>query len=104
MVGGMGFAYSGNIGRHYAVFEPTHGSAPKHAGKNKVNPIAAILAAAMMLEWLGENGKAMEIEKAVACVVADGAIRTYDMGGTSTSAEMTAAIVAAIERHRSTLA
>ena len=55
LVGGMGFAYSGNIGETYAVFEPTHGSAPKYAGLNKVNPLAAILAAKMMVEWLGES-------------------------------------------------
>lgn len=62
LVGGMGFAYSGNIGERYAVFEPTHGSAPKYAGKNKVNPIATILAAKMMVEWLGEREKAARIE------------------------------------------
>ena len=53
MVGGLGFGSSGNIGEHYAVFEPTHGSAPKYAGMYKVNPIASILAGKMMLEWLG---------------------------------------------------
>ena len=58
LVGGMGFGYSGNIGDRYAVFEPTHGSAPKYAGLNKVNPLATILAAKMMLEWLGEDGTA----------------------------------------------
>ena len=51
----MGFAYSGNIGDQYAVFEPTHDSAPKYAGLDKVNPIATILAAKMMVEWLGET-------------------------------------------------
>ena len=61
LVGGMGFAYSGNIGDRYAVFEPTHGSAPKYAGLNKVNPLATILAAKMMLEWLGETDKAAAI-------------------------------------------
>ena len=58
----MGFAYSGNIGDKYAVFEPTHGSAPKYAGQNKVNPIAAILAAKMMAERLGEIHVARIIE------------------------------------------
>lgn len=104
MVGGMGFAYTGNIGRHYAVFEPTHGSAPKYAGQDKVNPIAAILAAAMMLEWLGESGKALEIQDAVARVIADGAVRTYDMGGRATRTEMTDAIVTAIETRRNAMA
>ena len=64
LVGGMGFGYSGNIGDHYAVFEPTHGSAPKYAWQNKVNPLATILAAMMMLEWLGEKDKAEEIDTA----------------------------------------
>jgi isocitrate/isopropylmalate dehydrogenase len=81
LVGGMGFAYSGNIGARYAVFEPTHGSAPKYAGLNKVNPLAAILAAKMMAEWLGETAIAGRIENAVAQVIAHGALRTYDMGG-----------------------
>ena len=55
---GLGFGCSGNIGEKLAVFEPTHGSAPKYAGQYKVNPIATILAAKMMLEWLGETDKA----------------------------------------------
>jgi isocitrate/isopropylmalate dehydrogenase len=66
MVGGLGFGCSGNIGEKLAVFEPTHGSAPKYAGKNKVNPLATILAAKMMLDWLGEAEKAARLEAAVA--------------------------------------
>jgi 3-isopropylmalate dehydrogenase len=96
LVGGMGFGYSGNIGDRYAVFEPTHGSAPKYAGQNKVNPIAAILAAKMMLEWLGETEKAGRIEQAVARVIAEGKVRTYDMGGSSTTREMAEAICRAL--------
>jgi isocitrate/isopropylmalate dehydrogenase len=96
LVGGMGFGYSGNIGDRYAVFEPTHGSAPKYAGQNKVNPIAAILAAKMMLEWLGETEKAGRIEQAVARVIAEGKVRTYDMGGNSTTREMAEAICRAL--------
>jgi isocitrate/isopropylmalate dehydrogenase len=88
LVGGMGFGYSGNIGDTYGVFEPTHGSAPKYAGKNKVNPLAAILAAAMMLEWLGETTLARDIERAVASVVERGAVRTYDMGGNAGTMDM----------------
>lgn len=95
LVGGMGFAYSGNIGDHYAVFEPTHGSAPKYAGLNKVNPIATILAAKMMLEWLGQQERADCIERAVASVIAEGRVRTYDLGGTNTCSEMAEAIAAA---------
>jgi 3-isopropylmalate dehydrogenase len=98
LVGGMGFAYSGNIGGSYAVFEPTHGSAPKYAGKNKVNPLATILAAKMMLEWLGETGRAERIERAVAEVVARGDVRTYDLGGAATTAEMARAVSEALRR------
>ncbi|MFN3305689.1 MAG: isocitrate/isopropylmalate dehydrogenase family protein [Candidatus Kapaibacteriota bacterium] len=92
MVGGLGFGCSGNIGERLAVFEPTHGSAPKYAGKYKVNPIATILAAKMMLEWLGELEKAKLIENAVAEVIREGKVRTYDMGGNNTTIEMAQAI------------
>jgi 3-isopropylmalate dehydrogenase len=92
LVGGMGFAYSGNIGDKYAVFEPTHGSAPKYAGQNKVNPIATILAAKMMAEWLGEAKVARTIEHAVADVIEHGAPRTYDMGGAAGTHEIARAI------------
>ena len=98
LVGGMGFGYSGNIGDRYAVFEPTHGSAPKYAGGNKVNPLATILAAKMMLEWLGETDRAARIKKAVAAVVAQGAVRTYDMGGSATTSDMADAVVKALRR------
>ena len=92
MVGGLGFACSGNIGTKLAVFEPTHGSAPKYAGQYKVNPIATILTARMMLEWLGEQDLAVRLERATAAVIHQGQVRTYDMGGTNTSLEMAEAI------------
>jgi isocitrate/isopropylmalate dehydrogenase len=92
MVGGLGFGCSGNIGKDYAVFEPTHGSAPKYAGQYRVNPIATILAAKMMLDWLGEGEKAEQVEGAVASVIAEGKIRTYDMGGNSSTLDMAQAI------------
>jgi isocitrate/isopropylmalate dehydrogenase len=92
MVGGLGFGCSGNIGVKLAVFEPTHGSAPKYAGQNKVNPIATILAVKMMLEWLGETEKAERTDKAVAAVIKEGQVRTYDMGGTSRTYEMAKAV------------
>src|SRR5438045_7623375 len=81
LVGGLGFAASGNIGDTVAVFEPTHGSAPKYAELNPpiVNPIAMILSAAMMVEHVGENDKAERIRNAVATVVKQGKVRTYDM-------------------------
>lgn len=94
MVGGLGFGCSGNIGEKLAVFEPTHGSAPKYSGMYKVNPIATILAAKMMLDWLGETDAAGRIEDAVAAVIREGAVRTYDMGGSSTTLEMAEAIAA----------
>jgi isocitrate dehydrogenase (NAD+) len=81
LVGGLGFAASGNIGDTVAVFEPTHGSAPKYAELNPpiVNPIAMILSAAMMIEHVGETDKAGRIRNAVASVVKEGRVRTYDM-------------------------
>ena len=92
MVGGLGGGCSGNIGDRLAVFEPTHGSAPKYAGQMKVNPIATILAAKMMLEWLGEAEKARRVERAVAAVIREGRVRTYDMGGSSSTLEMGEAV------------
>lgn len=92
MVGGLGFGCSGNIGVKLAVFEPTHGSAPKYAGQYKVNPIATILSAKMMMEWLGETDKAKAVEKATAEVIKEGKVRTYDMGGSNTTLEMAKAI------------
>lgn len=92
LVGGLGFGCSGNIGVKKAVFEPSHGSAPKYAGMYKVNPIATILAAKMMLDWLGEKDKADAVENAVAAVIKEGQVRTYDMGGTHSTLEMAQAI------------
>jgi isocitrate/isopropylmalate dehydrogenase len=94
MVGGLGFACSGNIGEKLAVFEPTHGSAPKYAGMYKVNPTATILAAKMMLDWLGEHEKAARIEAGVAAVIRDGKVRTYDMGGDAGTMDMAEAVAA----------
>jgi 3-isopropylmalate dehydrogenase len=92
MVGGLGFGCSGNIGDKLAVFEPTHGSAPKYFGQYKVNPIATILASKMMLDWLGEKALGDKLEKAVAAVIAEGKVRTYDMGGSSKTLDMADAI------------
>ena len=81
LVGGLGFAASGNIGDEVAVFEPTHGSAPKYAELDPpiVNPIAMILSAAMMLDHIGEREKAEQVRAAIAAVVAEGKVRCYDM-------------------------
>jgi len=93
LVGGLGFACSGNIGDHFAVFEPTHGSAPKYAGQYKVNPMAMLLSTRLMLEWLGETERAAVLEKAIAEVIRDGKVRTYDMGGSNTTLEVAQAVV-----------
>jgi 3-isopropylmalate dehydrogenase len=92
LVGGLGFACAGNIGDKYAVFEPTHGSAPKYAGQDKVNPLATFLAAKMLLDWLGETAKGKALEDAVAAVIREGKVRTYDMGGASKTSEMAQAV------------
>jgi len=96
MVGGLGFGCSGNIGDHLAVFEPSHGSAPKYAGQYKVNPIATILAGKMMLDWLGETEKGRAVEEATAAVIREGKVRTYDMGGSASTLEMANAIAGKI--------
>lgn len=92
LVGGLGFASSGNIGDQFAVFEPTHGSAPKYAGQHKVNPIAMLMAVKLMLSWLGEHEMANALDAAVAAVILEGKVRTYDMGGDSSTIEMAEAI------------
>ena len=107
LVGGLGFAASGNIGREVAVFEPTHGSAPKYEqlSPSIVNPIAMVLSAVMMLEHVGENDKASRIKTAIGKVIEEGRVRTYDMlrltggpdvfkHGAATTQQMTDAILA----------
>ena len=109
LVGGLGFAASGNIGEEISVFEPTHGSAPKYAELNPpiVNPIAMILSAAMMVEHVGETAMAERMRNAVAKVVKEGKVRTYDMmrisggpksisQGAASTVQMADAILAAV--------
>jgi isocitrate dehydrogenase (NAD+) len=79
LVGGLGVAPGANIGDDLAIFEPTHGSAPKYRGQNKVNPMAMILSGVMMLRYLGETKAADRLEKAIAQVIAEGKNVTYDM-------------------------
>jgi isocitrate dehydrogenase (NAD+) len=79
LIGGLGLAAGANIGDQIAVFEPTHGSAPKYAGGNKVNPVATILSAALMVEFLGEKEKAEILRQAVKNTVEDGKSVTYDL-------------------------
>ncbi len=97
LVGGLGFASSGNIGDNYAVFEPTHGSAPKYAGLYKVNPMAMLLATRLMLDWLGEEDMARKLLDAIAAVVKEGKVRTYDMGGTAGTMDVARAVADKIE-------
>lgn len=92
LVGGLGFACSGNIGDEYAVFEPTHGSAPKYAGQYKVNPLAMIFSCKLMLDWLGEKQKADLIERAVSEVISKGEVCTYDMGGSDSTLDVAESI------------
>ncbi len=93
LVGGLGVAPGANIGQGIAIFEPVHGSAPKYAGKNKVNPTAILLSAVLMLRHLGETNVAEKIERALAEVLAQGTHVTYDLGGKATTSEMAQAII-----------
>ena len=88
-----------NIGREYAVFEPTHGSAPDIAGKGLANPIAMILSAGLMLRHLGRPGDADRLEKAVGTVLADGKLRPADLrptGAPATTTQLAEAICTAL--------
>lgn len=114
LIGGLGFAASGNIGDEVAVFEPTHGSAPKYAELNPpiVNPIAMFLSAVMLLEHVGENEKANRIRNAINAVVKEGKVRTYDMmrlagggkaiaQGAASTVQMTDAVLAKLGKKAS---
>lgn len=92
LVGGLGFAASGNIGDDYALFEPTHGSAPKYAGQYKVNPMAMLISTRLMLEYLNELEMANALDKAIAKVIAEGKVRTYDMGGDAKTLDVANAV------------
>jgi 3-isopropylmalate dehydrogenase len=100
LIGGMGMAPSGDIGDHYAIFQPSHGTAPTIAGKNLANPIATILSGALMLRWLGETKSdpaatraAESIEGAVGNVLSNPDNRTVDLGGKLSTAGMTARVL-----------
>ncbi len=109
LVGGLGFACSANIGEEVAVFEPTHGSAPKYADYEVsiVNPMAMMLSACMMLDHIGETEKAVRIRKAIETVITEGKVRSYDMQklkgtqdvldkGAASTTEMTDAVISAL--------
>lgn len=91
-IGSIGNVYSANIGDSYAMFEPAHGSAPKYKGLNKVNPTAAILSGAWMVEYLGEPHIRNAIFDATEQVINEGKYVTYDLGGNATTSKMTETI------------
>ncbi|NYT00131.1 MAG: isocitrate/isopropylmalate dehydrogenase family protein [Methanocellales archaeon] len=97
LVGSIGLIYSANFGDKYAMFEPAHGSAPKYAGKDCLNPTATILAGAWILEYLGENEKAHAIFQATEKVISEGEMTTYDLGGSARLSEMASAIAKTTE-------
>ena len=93
LVGGLGFAPSGNIGDEYRIYEAVHGSAPDIAGKNIANPSALLLAFALMLEALGKTKEANQLREALSQVVEEGQVLTPDIGGKATTTEFTQAII-----------
>ena len=99
LVGGLGLGPSAEIGEHHALFQPSHGTAPQIAGKNVANPLATILSAAMMLDWLGDRhgdnvslDAAVALENAVAELLADGTTLTPDLGGNASTTEVAEAV------------
>jgi isocitrate/isopropylmalate dehydrogenase len=98
LVGGLGLAPGANLGWEYAVFEPVHGSAPDIAGKGLANPIAMISSAAMMLEHIGEAEAGQAIRQGVSTVLAEGEVRTRDLGGSASTEELAEAITRATQQ------
>ena len=92
LIGGLGVAPGANFGEDIAVFEPVHGSAPKYAGQDKVNPMALLRSGVLLLEHLGEDVAARRMDDAIAAVVAEGKDVTYDLGGSAGTSGMAAAI------------
>ena len=92
VVGGLGFTPSGNIGDRLAVFEPIHGSAPKHADKDVVNPTATLMATRMMFDYLGRPDIATRLQDSIGRVLIEGRIRTYDIGGSSSTTQFAQAV------------
>jgi isocitrate dehydrogenase (NAD+) len=98
LVGGLGLAAGANLGWEYAVFEPVHGSAPDIAGRGVANPLAMIRSGAMLLRHLGEADRADAVEAAVDRVLAQGRVRTPDLGGSSTTDQVADAVAEAVAR------
>ncbi|MBI4744036.1 MAG: isocitrate/isopropylmalate dehydrogenase family protein [Actinobacteria bacterium] len=97
LIGGLGIAPGANIGDEIALFEPTHGSAPRYAGQNKVNPTALILSSVLMLKHIGEKEAAEKVLNATAAVVEEGINVTYDLGGNAGTSQMADAIIEKIQ-------
>ena len=97
VTGSLGLAAGANIGDSYGMFEPVHGSAPKYTGQNRVNPTATIMAVQLMLDYLGEKEAAAKIENAVMKVLKERKVRTKDLGGSSTTSEMSDAIASKVK-------
>ena len=97
LVGGLGIAASANFGKNYALFEPVHGSAPKHQGKNTVNPVACFFAAVMMLEYLSERQIADKLHRSILDVMKSNCV-TIDLGGHTSSSEVTDEVIKIYKR------
>jgi 3-isopropylmalate dehydrogenase len=97
LVGGLGLIPSANIGEKQGLFEPVHGSAPRHAGKGTANPSAMILSAVLMLDYLEETDAARKLENALVKVLAEGEVVTPDLGGNSSTMEMAAEVKRKLE-------
>ncbi len=97
LVGGLGVVPGANVGEKVAVFEAVHGTAPDIAGKGLANPLAVLLSALLMLEWMGQHKVARNVRNAVEQVLSEGKVRTGDLGGTADTATFTQAIVDALE-------
>ena len=98
LVGGLGFASAANIGDDYAVFEPTHGSAPKYDGQYVVNPMAMLLTVKLMFTWLGESDLASRLNNAVATVIKEGTVGTYDVKGRDNNPNSTLEVAEEVAR------
>lgn len=97
LVGGLGLIPSANIGENQGLFEPVHGSAPRHAGKGTANPSAMILSAVLMLDYLEENDAARKLEEALVKVLEEGKVVTPDLGGNASTMEMAAEVRSKLE-------
>jgi isocitrate/isopropylmalate dehydrogenase len=97
LVGGLGLIPSANIGENHGLFEPVHGSAPRHAGKGTANPSAMILSAVLMLDYLEEHDAARTVENALIEVLSESKVVTQDLGGSASTMEMAREVRSKIE-------